>query len=238
MRRAAANAVVTADAPLAWLSTQARSGAAAAPAESDGHPEGAVSAQDGAGGNGVADALTLDVLITAPAVGESTSVARPAKRTEADRQATSMRLAHTDWLHHRLAIIGMAEQLAAFRRAAAGAGVIPWQLYLDRMEENVFHLLAAPSTLGGADEQGPAGRRGLGQAIGRPVAACLAFPGLATRTRARVRSSRKPSSSPFLQHQPLQREQAIRATRASKPEELWAFGRSEALPMFRRSQFP
>ena len=146
MRRAAANAVVTADAPLAWLSTQARSGAAAAPAESDGHPEGAVSAQDGAGGNGVAVALTLDVLITAPAVGESTSVARPAKRTEADRQATSMRLAHTDWLHHRLAIIGMAEQLAAFRRAAAGAGVIPWQLYLDRMEEDVFHLLAAPST--------------------------------------------------------------------------------------------
>ena len=30
--------------------------------------------------------------------------------------------------------------------------------------------------LGGADEQGPAGRRGQSQAIGRPVAVCLAFP--------------------------------------------------------------
>jgi hypothetical protein len=46
MRRAAANAAATADALLAWLGTQARSGAAAAPSESDGHPEGAVSAQD------------------------------------------------------------------------------------------------------------------------------------------------------------------------------------------------
>ena len=42
--------------------------------------------------------------------------------------------------------------------------------------------------------------------------------GLRRRTRAMVRSSRKASSSPFRQHQPLQREQAVRATRASKPE--------------------
>ena len=55
-----------------------------------------------------------------------------------------MRLAHTDWLHHRLAIIGAADQLAAFRRAAAGAGIIPWQIDLDRLEEDVFHLLVAP----------------------------------------------------------------------------------------------
>ena len=41
--------------------------------------------------------------------------------------------------------------------------------------------------------------------------------GLARRTRARVRSSRKASSSPFRQHQPLQREQALRATLAGKP---------------------
>ena len=58
-----------------------------------------------------------------------------------------MRLAHTDWLHHRLAIIGAADQLAAFRRAAAGAGIIPWQIDLDRMEEDVFHLLVAPPPL-------------------------------------------------------------------------------------------
>jgi hypothetical protein len=146
MRRSAANAAATADALLAWLGTQTRSGAAAAPSESDGHPEGAVSVQDSAGGNGVADALTHYVPVTAPAAGASAIATRPTERTEAERRATSMRLAHTDWLHHRLAIIGMAEQLAAFRRAATGAGVIPWQLDLDRMEEDLFHLLAAPST--------------------------------------------------------------------------------------------
>jgi hypothetical protein len=144
MRRAAANAVATAEALLAWLGTQTRSGAAAAPSESNRHPEGAVSAQDSADGDGVADALTDDVPVTAPAAGASTIATRTTERTEAECRATSMRLAHTDWLHHRLAIIGMAEQLAAFRRAAAGAGVIPWQLDLDRMEEDVFHLLAAP----------------------------------------------------------------------------------------------
>ena len=69
---------------------------------------------------------------------------RPAKRAEAGRQAAPLRLAHTDWLHHRLAIIGMADQIVAFRRAAAGAGIVPWQLDLDRLEEDVFHLLAAP----------------------------------------------------------------------------------------------
>jgi len=146
MRRATANAAATADALLAWLGTQARSGAAVAPSESDGHSEGTASAYDSAGGDGVADALTHDVPVTASAAGASTIATRPTERTEAECRAASMRLAHTDWLHHRLAIIGMAEQLAAFRRAAAGAGVIPWQLDLDRTEEDVFHLLAAPST--------------------------------------------------------------------------------------------
>jgi hypothetical protein len=54
-----------------------------------------------------------------------------------------MRPAHTDWLHHRLVVTGPADQLAALRRAAAGSGVIPWQLDLDRMEEDLFHLLVA-----------------------------------------------------------------------------------------------
>jgi hypothetical protein len=146
MRRAAANTAAAADALLAWLGTQTRSGAAAAPSESDGHPEGAVSAQDSAGGDGVADALTHGVPVTAPAAGASTIATRPTECAEAECRATSMRLAHTDWLHHRLAIIGMAEQFAAFRRAAAGAGVVPWQFDLDCVEEDVFHLLAAPST--------------------------------------------------------------------------------------------
>src|SRR5258707_1007284 len=39
----------------------------------------------------------------------------------------------------------------------------------------------------------------------------------AQRTRAIVPSSRKALSSPFLQHHPLHREQAVRATRPAKP---------------------
>ena len=144
MTRAAANATATADALLAWLGIQARTGATTAPAESDGYPEGAASAQDSPDGAGVSDVASSHVLATAPAVGENTSTVRPAERAEAGRQAAPMRLAHTDWLHHRLAIIGAADLTAAFRRAATGAGIIPWQLDLDRLEEDVFHLLAAP----------------------------------------------------------------------------------------------
>jgi hypothetical protein len=41
-------------------------------------------------------------------------------------------------------VTGPADQLEAFRTAAAGAGVIPWQLDLDRMEEDVFLRMMAP----------------------------------------------------------------------------------------------
>jgi hypothetical protein len=58
--------------------------------------------------------------------------------------AAPLRLAHTDWLHHRLTISGPAAPVAALRTAAAGAGVIPWQLDLDRIEEDLFLLLASP----------------------------------------------------------------------------------------------
>jgi hypothetical protein len=55
-----------------------------------------------------------------------------------------LRLAHTDWLHHRLTVTGPAAELAAFWAAAAGAGVIPWQLDPDRLAEDSLHLLVAP----------------------------------------------------------------------------------------------
>jgi hypothetical protein len=134
MTRAAVNAAATADALLAWLETQSRVGATAAPAESDGCLEEAAS-------------RTLDVPAMAPAVDQDIGVTQPAERTEAARRTAPMRLAHTDWLHHRLAIIGAADQLVVFRRAAAGAGIIPWQIDLDGMEEDVFHLLVAPPLL-------------------------------------------------------------------------------------------
>ena len=143
MTRAAVNAAATADALLAWLATQTR---VARPRlrRKEGCPEEAASAGDPDGGPGVPDAHTLDEPATAPAVGQDTGVTQRVERAEAAHRSAPMRLAHTDWLHHRLAIIGAADQLAAFRRAAAGAGIIPWQIDLDRLEEDVFHLLAAP----------------------------------------------------------------------------------------------
>ncbi|MFT8247122.1 hypothetical protein [Roseomonas sp. BN140053] len=53
--------------------------------------------------------------------------------------------AHTDWLRHTLTVRGPAEAMASFRAAAAGPGVIPWTLDLDRLEEDWFLPLAAPA---------------------------------------------------------------------------------------------
>jgi hypothetical protein len=123
--RAAVNVAATADALLAWLETQTRVGATAAPAKSEGCLEEATS-------------RTLDVPAMAPAVGRDIGVTQPVERGAAARRTSPMRLAHTDRLHHRLAIIGLADQLAAFRRAAAGAGIIPWQIDLDRLRRMSF----------------------------------------------------------------------------------------------------
>ena len=114
MTRAAVNAAAAADALLAWLETQARVGANEAPMKSEGCP--AKATPDGS--PGLPDGRTLDVPALAPAAGQD-----PAKRTEAEPQAMPMRLAHTDWLHHCLAISGTTDQLTAFRHAATGAGI-------------------------------------------------------------------------------------------------------------------
>ena len=56
-----------------------------------------------------------------------------------------LRLPHTDWLAHRLAVTGPVTILmSAFRAAASGAGTIPWRLDGDSLEEDWFHLLAQP----------------------------------------------------------------------------------------------
>ena len=65
----------------------------------------------------------------------------PARRPEAE--FPSLRLPNPDWLHHRLTISGPADELARFRDAAAGAGLIPWHYDGARMEEDFFHLLVA-----------------------------------------------------------------------------------------------
>jgi len=55
-----------------------------------------------------------------------------------------MRLPTPDWLHHRLTLTGAAAEAGRFRQAAAGAGIIPWRLDLERLEEEYFHLLVTP----------------------------------------------------------------------------------------------
>ena len=52
--------------------------------------------------------------------------------------------AHTDWLLHTLVVSGPGEDMTRFSAAAAGPGLIPWVLDLDRMEEDWFLTLAAP----------------------------------------------------------------------------------------------
>lgn len=52
--------------------------------------------------------------------------------------------AQTDWLYHHLRVEGDAEQVAAFRTAAAGPGLIPWTEDLGAAAEDWFHLLVAP----------------------------------------------------------------------------------------------
>ena len=50
---------------------------------------------------------------------------------------------HTEWLPFRLTVGGPAETVTAFAAAAAGPGVIPWQIDFAAMEEDVFHRLAS-----------------------------------------------------------------------------------------------
>ena len=72
-------------------------------------------------------------------------IATPALDPQAAEAGAPLRPPHTDWLHHRLTISGPDEAIAAFQASAAGAGAIPWQLDLDRMAEDWFHLLVAPA---------------------------------------------------------------------------------------------
>ena len=50
-----------------------------------------------------------------------------------------------EWLPHGLTVSGPVADLAAFRRAATGPGVIPWIVDYDRLEEDWFNALLTPS---------------------------------------------------------------------------------------------
>ena len=162
-RAAAAKVAEAADALLDWLRTQSTPAGSppspldpAAPAASAVVPElpaGVRSAGDleeeDASADEASGALPVVPTQDSPEPGDRPDpreVARAATlpaRGHAGRGAP-LRLAHTDWLYHRLTIAGPQEGVAAFRAAARGAGVIPWHLDLDRLEEDCFHLLVSP----------------------------------------------------------------------------------------------
>jgi hypothetical protein len=93
-----------------------------------------------------------DVAIPSPKAVEPSSAptATPAPASGCPGHAAPLRLAHTDWLYHRLTVVGPAADLTDFRAAAAGAGTVPWHLDLDRMAEDFFHLLVAPPARAGS----------------------------------------------------------------------------------------
>lgn len=76
-----------------------------------------------------------------------TAVAEPCPAAERSPAGAPLRLPHPDWLHHELVVTGPPADLDRFRAAASGAGTVPWHLDLDRMEEDLFHLLVGAGQL-------------------------------------------------------------------------------------------
>ena len=137
-RLAAARISATADALLDWLHSQQRALSTGSQTPAD------------AAGPAAASAKPAPAADTSPAVrprrdDRVRAAPTASRRQEADAaRAAPLRLDHTDWLHHRLTITGPDALLTAFRQAAAGAGIIPWHLDLDRIEEDMFNFLVAP----------------------------------------------------------------------------------------------
>jgi hypothetical protein len=157
---AAAKAAQAADALQAWLDRQPRTvelahGAAAPDRDAAGSSAGTDTprtepAADGRAATNLRPADRLETGMAGLGVNRTASTSG-----DRDLRHAPQRLAHTDWLHHRLRVTGPEADLATFRTAAAGAGTIPWQLDLDRMEEDLFHLLIAPPAPAGAARSPP-----------------------------------------------------------------------------------
>jgi len=130
-RLPAARTSQAADEVLAWAQRRTAESRSARPDNAGPHGVERNAAPNGAGqGSAVSLDAPIPGRLAKPVGGESRPALGPA---------------HTDWLYHPLEIIGRAAQVIAFRQAAAGAGVVPWRLDLDRMEEDFFLRLAAPS---------------------------------------------------------------------------------------------
>jgi hypothetical protein len=144
--QAAAKASEAADAVLAWLQTQSgRIRPHPEASEHAGKKSEPLAAQAAAGlGPAMAEA------------GSAPDAVTPAVTADRDPEPgrgshhPPFRLAHTDWLHHWLQIIGPAADLVALRTAACGAGIVPWQLDFDHVQEDLFHLLLVPPAPAGS----------------------------------------------------------------------------------------
>jgi hypothetical protein len=101
----------------------------------------------------------------------------------------ALALPHTDWLRHDLSVTGPAPDVMALRRAAAGAGVIPWGLPdLDPREEDQVHALVQP----------PDGSAGLSLAAARVLARQLRT--AVERHHQRVLAAARSQACPFDLH--------------------------------------
>lgn len=144
-RTAARKAEAAADAVLAWLDRQTAATAAM--------PDTAAAL---ASATAASDALGMDLTLAhkprhparadpvAEPIAEAALPALNDGETGAFGRAAAMAPVHTDWLFHHLDVTGPANDLQTFQTAARGAGFIPWHLDLDRMQKDIFLLLAAP----------------------------------------------------------------------------------------------
>jgi hypothetical protein len=153
----AAKAAAAADTLMAWLQTQ--------PWTVSDHFPGVIPPAS-AGADAVraqsasVDAASVDPsgAATPPAPTDPANVAEisdalratPIHDTGCQGHEARLQLAHTDWLYHRLSVVGPLADLADFCVAAAGSGTVPWCLDLDRMAEDFFHLLVAPPARAGS----------------------------------------------------------------------------------------
>ena len=147
MTRAAVKASEAAEALLAWLDRQSPRPIAGFNSPRTISPAMIVSASAGAIGVGAGPNPVCRHRRrgeTGKTAGQGRQRGESPDRGDADLASGGKRLAHPDWLAHRLTITGPAVELVAFRQAAAGAGSIPWQLDFDRLEEDFFLRLAAP----------------------------------------------------------------------------------------------
>jgi hypothetical protein len=139
----AVKTAAAADTLMAWLQTQPRAATGRFPDATS-----SLAGSEAAAATEVAHAqpVPADIAPVSPtrAATSPALIATARHDTGGHGHEAPLRLAHTDWLYHRLSVFGPKADLTDFRTVAAGAGAVPWPLDLDGMAEDMFHLLVAP----------------------------------------------------------------------------------------------